>query len=103
MLKMVPVGHRVMIKVKKVEEVTESGIILSVGENLEREKYSQEEGIVVGLGPQAFKELGDGTPWCKLGDNVFVNRHSGVFKVDHETKDIYRIINDQDVLGIIGE
>lgn len=101
MMNIVPVGHRVLIKVKPFEEVSAGGIVMATGDGLTRERYSQDEGEVVALGPQAYQDLGDGTPWCKVGDMVFVNRHSGVFKTDLETKDIYRLINDQDVLGVV--
>lgn len=101
MLKIVPVGHRILIKMKTVEEVSAGGIIMSVGDGLEREKYSQAEGTVVGIGSQAFKDLGDGTPWCKEGDVVYLNKYSGIHITDPETKEVYRIVNDQDVMGVV--
>lgn len=68
---------------------------------IDHERYSQDEGELVALGSQAYKNLGDGTPWCKVGDTVFLNRHSGVFKTDEETGEVYRLVNDQDIMGVV--
>ena len=49
-----PKGHRVLILPDPVEEVTQSGIILSVGENRDRERLAQLKGTIVELGNTAL-------------------------------------------------
>jgi len=94
-----PCGHRVVVKLKKIEEVSKTGIILSQGNNLKREKYGVEEAIVVKLGRTAFKAFDDGEAWCEVGDLVAITKYSGKDYEDGE--EIYRIINDDDIMAVL--
>lgn len=100
-MKIRPVGHRLLVVVKSLEEVTQGGIVIPKTQEFNRQRYSQEEGTVIAMGSQCYKEVGDGAPWCKVGDKVFMNRHSGVFHTDEETGDIYRVVNDLDIMAVI--
>jgi co-chaperonin GroES (HSP10) len=91
------------VKLKKVEEKTKSGLIVSSGQNLKRQQYGVEEAIVDSLGPNAFKAFDDGVPWCKVGDLVAIVKYSGKDYEDDKSGEIYRIINDEDVMAIIEE
>lgn len=105
----IPVAHRVLVKLDKIdaeEQRSEAGIILRGGltdSEIRREMSAQEEGTVEAIGPNAFKGYGDDTPWCEVGDKVFIVRYSGTNFVDEETKDMFRIINDEDIYAIIRE
>lgn len=94
-----PCGHRVVVKLKKVEETTESGIVIATSTNLKREQYGVEEAYVTQIGKTAFLAFDDGKPWCKIGDLVAITKYSG--KDYEDGDDIYRIINDEDVMAVL--
>ena len=91
-----PKGHRVLILPDPVEEVTQSGIIVSVGENRDRERLAQLKGTVVELGNTAW--LDQPSPWAKVGDHVIFGKYSGLIYQGDDDKE-YRIINDLDVVA----
>lgn len=88
-------GYRLVVKLKKVEERTASGIIIASA-RVEREQEAMQEATVVDVGPEAFKQFGD-TQWCKKGDLVLIQKYSGAIIPDIEEDEVYRVINDQDV------
>lgn len=95
-------GFRVLIEPEHLEKVTESGIILDVGEEWKRERAATVIGKIVAIGPSAWKGFDDGTAWAKVGDRVYYARYSGkTIEEDGEPK--YVIINDEDVQCIITE
>lgn len=101
MMKEKILGHRVLLKMEVIEEkenVSAGGIIL------EREKKKDEQnsevGVVVDIGDTAYKDVGDGSPWVRLGDKVLIVRYNGLL-VPHDKS--LRIINDEDVLMRIEE
>ena len=93
-----PKGHRVLILPDPVEEVTQSGIILSVGENRDRERLAQLKGTIVELGNTAW--LDQPSPWANEGDHVIFGKYSGLIYQGDDDKE-YRIINDLDVVAIV--
>jgi co-chaperonin GroES (HSP10) len=97
-MKIVPRGERILVRLEKVEEVTEGGIILTKSTR-DRDQVSALRGTVVALGPDAYCDYK--TPWCKEGDTIVMTRYSGENINDEESEDIYRVINDTDVMGVI--
>jgi co-chaperonin GroES (HSP10) len=93
-----PKGHRVLILPDPVEEVTQSGIILSVGENRDRERLAQLKGTIVELGNTAW--LDQPSPWANEGDHVIFGKYSGLIYQGDDDKE-YRIINDLDVVALV--
>jgi co-chaperonin GroES (HSP10) len=93
-----PKGHRVLILPDPVEEVTQSGIILSVGENRDRERLAQLKGTIVELGNTAW--LDQPSPWANEGDHVIFGKYSGLIYQGADEKE-YRIINDLDVVALV--
>ena len=93
-----PKGHRVLILPDPVEEVTQSGIIVSVGENRDRERLAQLKGTVVELGNTAW--LDQPSPWAQVGDHVIFCKYSGLIYQGDDSKE-YRIINDLDVVALV--
>jgi len=93
-----PKGHRVLILPDPVEEVTQSGIILSVGENRDRERLAQLKGTIVEIGDSAW--LDQPSPWAKVGDHVIFGKYSGLIYDGADEKE-YRIINDLDVVALV--
>lgn len=94
-------GHRILIEPEHLEEVTESGIILNVGDDWKREKAATVIGTIISIGDTAWKDFSDGKPWAKVGDRIYYARYSG--KTIEDGEDQYVIINDEDVQCIIQE
>lgn len=105
MLKITPVGHRVLVKLSPVEEEekSEGGIIIASGAPRDARRRATQEATVVKLGANAFKDFSDGEPWCSVGDLVLIAKYSGEDREDKETGDIFRIINDEDIFAIVEE
>lgn len=88
-----PLGDRVVVKMTKAEETTESGIILSSGS---KEKPQIAEVIEVGPGGEI-----DGKTVkmvVKKGDKVVVSKYSGT-EVKYEGEE-YIIVKQGDILAI---
>ena len=101
MRKIEPVGHRVLVKVKKVEEKTAGGLYLPQ-QSQESEQYATEEGELVAIGPQAWSAFDDGEPWAEVGDTVTFARYAGKI-VESDDKIKYRLMNDEDIYARIVE
>lgn len=95
-----PLGYRVMIRPKDLEQVTEGGIVIPDSAH-KRGKAATQEGVVVALGSQAYSEVKE--PWCKVGDHVLYAKYGGTRIKDPATEAEYVMINDDDVLCKIGE
>ena len=93
-----PKGHRVLILPDPVEEVSKSGIILSVGENRDRERLAQLKGTVIEIGNSAWHD--QPSPWAEIGDHVIFGKYSGLIYQGDDDKE-YRIINDLDVVALV--
>lgn len=102
-----PAGHRVLLKVVKPEEKTAGGLYLpkSAAEKLEA---SSEVGEVCAIGSTAFLAFDPQDRWgIEVGQKVFFVRQGGkvIPSLDptEVAKDMYRIVNDEDIIGIIRE
>lgn len=99
-----PLGYRVLVRDDKVEERVNSIYIPDSAKKAD--EYAQQFGTIAALGPLAFT-LGDGGNKLPLsphvGDYVNYSKYSGVGKVFYEDEDgyKYRILNDEDVLGVL--
>lgn len=93
-------GHRVMIKPDPVEDISEGGIILSVGDETKRERAGTVKGVLIGIGKTAWLGFDNGEPWAELGDRVYFAKYSGRF-INHEDGEDYIICNDEDIQCII--
>lgn len=96
-------GHRVLVKVLGVEEdvCTDSGIIIKAKADSYNDRSCSKYAKVVQVGANAFKAFDDGHPWCKVGDEVLIAEYSGVLIPEEDGNSLYRIINDEDVLGVV--
>lgn len=96
MTKWEPVSHRVLLEMEEVSETAgKEGLILRPEINRDREQRQIDKGIVVEIGPQAFKAFHDGENWCEVGDRVAFAKHAGVLMEDNGK--YFRIINDEDI------
>lgn len=98
---------RIMVKPVEIEttrkvEGSNIEIAIAYGDKGEvRHKASRVEGTVVGIGPLAYKDIGDGTPPVQVGDFVVFAKYAGVFVTDPDTDEDLVILNDEDVLCVV--
>ena len=92
---MQPIGDKVVIKPKKLEEKTQSGIVLP---GTAQEKPHQGEVVAVGSG--VLTEKGERIPLeVSVGDRVVYGKFGGAeVKVDDEE---YIILSEKDILVIL--
>ena len=89
-----PLADRVVIKMKEVEEITKSGIILA---GKAQEKPQIAEVIAIGPGEEIDGKI---VPMLvKVGDNVIVNKYAGT-EVKYEGEE-YIIVKQSDILAIV--
>jgi len=67
----------------------------------DREQYAMTFGVVVAIGPTAWKAFDDGKPWCKVGDRVSYAKYGGFVIEDPESKEHFRLLNDEDVIAVV--
>lgn len=89
-------GHRVLLKMEILvheEKRSAGGLILEA----ERKVYNEdsEVGVVMDIGDRAFKDIGEGISWVKLGDKVLIAKYTGLLIPGHKN---LRIVNDEDLL-----
>ena len=107
-----PCGHRLVVKAFKQEEVdevlkraSESGFLKDfqiINSNKKREDASVDKGVVLSIGPTAWKDFGS-DPWCKVGDTILFAKFAGKVVEDPETKEDVFILNDEDVVAVVQE
>ena len=91
-----PSEYHVIVRPEVIEEKTEGGIILpdTVKDMKQRGAI---RGEIVAIGPKAKIRFNDG-PVC-LGDKVLYARYGG-FVIEEDGEEL-RILNDEDILGLI--
>ena len=99
-----PFLYTVLIKPLKKEEIDPvkrraiaAGIELPPEEDTNRSKAGVDRGIVVELGPTAFKDYGVDPP-CKSGDIVLFTKNAGT-AVEDVDGELYLLMTDQDIFG----
>jgi co-chaperonin GroES (HSP10) len=115
-MKVLPVGHRIMVRHFRVEERDEAfkkaaaaGIVFADHEDKKRREAGVDRGEVITVGPDAFRgfhlnsygNLDDFKPWCKPGDIIAFAKYSGMVVTEGEKQ--YLVINDEDVVAILEE
>jgi co-chaperonin GroES (HSP10) len=110
----IPVGHRIVVKQEKLEEVdptykkaTQAGILIADTLDKRREQLGLDKGTVVAIGPGAFVEFNNNQgltePWCNVGDRIAFAKYSGKNVEDPDNNEVYMVLNDEDVVCIIRE
>ncbi|MGI9250909.1 MAG: co-chaperone GroES family protein [Pseudohongiellaceae bacterium] len=110
-----PTGYRVLVKpieIKKGLEGAEAANLPTLAElgfesktdaEAQRQERGENHGIVMALGPLAYKRMGGETEnWCEVDDVVVYTRYAGQ-RVEHPpgSNNFFQIINDDDVFGKI--
>jgi len=93
----IPAGGHLLVLPNKVEEKTAGGIYLPKTVQ-DREQREATIGLLVAVGPGAWKDLDDGSPWAAVRDKISYPRHAGVV-MDGQDGNEYVLINDNDVLA----
>lgn len=93
------IGHHILVR-ELIEKKTESGLVYSAY-TTERKSKVNLEAEVVSIGSLAYTDIGDGKPWCKVGDTIIRKPIYGDYYDEGPYR--YRIINDIDVRGIVSE
>lgn len=103
----IPCGHRLTVQPLALEDVydeykraAKSGLIIPDTKDRQREQMSVDQGVVIEIGPSAFKDFGTDA-WCSVGDTIAYARHAGKFIKDPDTDKDVLVINDEDVVAII--
>lgn len=105
-----PCGHHILIKPKRLEDTDKNyaaakrmGLTLTE-DTKRREAVAVSVGQVVALGPIAYKDTAGEIPWCSVGDWVAYARHGGMYvKEPNDTDSGFLVLNDIDVVAIVGE
>lgn len=99
-----PAGHRVLVKQDEISEVDKqyasarkAGLIVQTEA---REQAGVDSGVVIAIGPNAFKDFG-GEAWCSVGDRIAFAKYSG--KVVEDGDDKFIVLNDEDVVYVYGD
>lgn len=91
-------GARVLVKEFKLDEKTESGIVVPG-----REKQQTNKGTVIMVGDGAMLEDGTKVPvGVSVGETVIYSSFSGSpVKVNKDDPDTYLILNERDILCVV--
>lgn len=96
----IPCGHRILVQPEKLEDedpvyksAKASGLVL-VESTKKQEQAAMDKGVVLAVGPSAFKDFG-GEAWCKVGDKIAFAKYGGKFVND------MLILNDEDVVCVL--
>lgn len=114
MVRIVPKGAMLLVKPQEIEDIDPvfkaakaAGIQIAPGHESKIAKAGIDRGEVVAVGDLCWKDWGDGSPWCKVGDIVEYPKHSGKFtkpnKQDPSEDGILVFIRDEDILAVIEE
>lgn len=99
----IPCGHRILVKPEKFTDVDptlkrmEAMGFKMVESEARKEQAAMDRGIVIAVGPSAFKDFG-GEAWCKVGDKIAFAKYGGKF-IDETNL----ILNDEDVVAVLKE
>jgi chaperonin GroES len=95
----IPTGGHVLVLPDKVEEKTSGGIIIPDTVR-DKSQAAATSGIVISIGPTAWKDIDAGESWAVVGDHVTYAKYAGVIMKGNDGID-YTLINDNDILAVL--
>ncbi len=108
MVDITPAGYRILIKQDNLTEkddvvsnALKAGLIIADDAGMKREQLGVDTGTVVSVGPTAYSQAD--VPWCVVGDRVAFAKYSGKVFTDPEDKQVYLVVNDDDIIAVIGD
>jgi co-chaperonin GroES (HSP10) len=93
-----PKGNRIIVEQVKLEEVTESGIIIKRANEM-AEQANINKGTILAISPDSWDDWSE--PFAKVGDVIYFSKHAGKKIIDPVTEEEYLIMMDIDVLATI--
>jgi len=103
----IPTLHRIIVKQHKLEDTNkdyrraaQAGIIIPDHEDKIRAQAGVDKGVVVSIGPTAFRDFNTDTP-IKVGDTIAFARFSGKVIADPKDDEEYVALNDEDVVAVL--
>ena len=119
MIKYIPAGHRILIKVDRLDTgfktndekiVTKSGFEfykpekkIELDRELQMDQSTENKGTIISIGARAWYGCHDGMPWAKEGDRILFKRYAGDSITTEDKEEGLRLIEDVDILAIIIE
>jgi len=99
-----PLEYKVLVKLDPPEEVSKGGIVVTTGEETEREAMAQIKGTVVAIGHSAFCDWKPGGQ-PRIGDRVMISKHEGIICRGAEQgpreRPNYRLVADKQLAAIL--
>ena len=93
-------GYRLLVMPLKAREKTKGGVIIT-DVTKEADEYAAQVAIVLDMGPAAYADVDKygPEPWCGIGSWVLLAKYSGKWFNYKGSK--FKIINDDEVLGVV--
>jgi co-chaperonin GroES (HSP10) len=97
-----PVEYKVLVKLDPPEEVSKAGIIVSTGDETEREAMAQVKGTLVAIGHNAFFDW----KWKpSVGMRVMIAKHEGIIcrgaEQESTERPSYRLCMDKQISAVL--
>ena len=96
-----PAGFCILIRPDPAKDALKNDKIVIPDSVLDRQRLEVNSGIIVDVGSQAWKGLGDGQPWAAVGDHVIYAKHGGKLVTNPETNEELVLMNDKDIIGLL--
>lgn len=103
----VPLLHRIIVKQQKLNEAHKEyqraealGLVIPDHENTKRAQAGVDKGVVVAIGPTAYRDFHTDVP-IAIGDVVAFARFSGKTITDPKDEEEYVALNDEDIVAIL--
>lgn len=105
-------GFRVLVKIDPPKERIEvpealknTGFQIEIPRQQEAaEEVASQTGVIVKVGPTAWRAYDDGQAWAKIGDRIIFSKFSGKLIDNPEDEaNKYMLINDEDVQLVVKE
>lgn len=101
------VGYKILVKPDDIErehEIEGTNLKLQIVQDERMAKASQVSGILVDVGPYAWKAFDKdftGEPWAKVGDKVYYSKYAGKVITDPDTEEELLIMTDEDINCVV--
>ena len=95
-----PVKYGVLVKPDDTDQ--KKGSIWLPPNTLDRQQEQQDEGILIAKGSMAFSDW-VGEPIPQLGDHVVFKKYAGSIYQRLDTREKYRLMNDDDICAVLEE
>lgn len=102
-----PILHRIIVRQDKLDEkdskfasARRAGIVVIEDEH-KREQAAIDTGVVVEIGPTAFRDFGLDAPPIQVGDTVVFAKYAGKAVEDPTTQEKFVALNDEDIVCVV--